>query len=186
MLSILHPVHNRPTFDAMCTAFLKFSALSSTILEVARCIRTGHALFCINKRAFFWNGPDPATLGELLLDDCIFIGVHHPGSTDDALPFCSPDTADSSDACFVAFVFEEALLLCKPPHCSDSEELSVGMLRRLSDITCRYPIESWDLGPALRSEGSLSVFCAIPTNDIWRIYRPEIGEYSGRPQRSML
>lgn len=181
MLSILHPVHSRPTFDAMCTAFLKFSALSSTILEVARCIRTRHALYCINKRAFFWNGPDPATLGELLLDDCIFIGIQHPGSTDDVLPLHTSDT-DSSDSCFVAFVFEEALLLCKPPHCSESEELSVGMLRRLSDISCRYPIESWDLGPALRSEGSLSVFCAIPTNDIWRIYRPEIGE----PQRSLL
>ena len=122
-----------------------------------------------------YSGPDPAALGDLLLDDCIFIALPQPGCPgDDGLTGSAPHS-QNDESCFLAYVFEEALLFCRP-WCSEGDNPSIATSCPLSDVVCHYPIERWDLGPALRYEGPLSDVCAISTCDILRIYRPETGE----------
>ena len=171
---LIHPIDERQAFDSLCLMKLRFMSLSSTLLEVSQFVRTSQAIRIINERAFFWGGPDPAVLGDLLLDDCISVGITGLNGEDLSQ---SEELSIRLDSFYHVFLFDQAILLCRPPDCREEDaSVMIRPLIPLSDISCRYPIEPYDLGPALRAEGSLSVSCSIPTSDVLRIYRPEHGE----------
>ncbi|KAI5118718.1 hypothetical protein M0805_004516 [Coniferiporia weirii] len=174
VFEITHPIEAPSAFKSLCRAHLRFLNLSETLLELSRYTRTAHALRIINQRAFFWNGPNPETIGELLLDDCVSAEVNGSELGEENSTNTSGPVAETIPH-FYAFLFEQALLLCGPPDCEEATQASKS-LSPLSDAHCQYPIEPWDLGPALRSNGSLSVLCSIPLLDIAHIHRSASGE----------
>ncbi len=136
--------------------------LSQRIIEAMQMTRTIYAVNDLAKRAFFWNGPDPGTLGELILDDRLHTGLR----------------CDGEFACY-AFLFDRMLLLCRPPEITvEGDDEFVQSPHMYRSDTYSYPIEDWDLGPALRDRASLRVRHAIPTVSVQRVYNPEPGKQS--------
>jgi len=124
------------------------SILARNAAEVMHFTRTIQSTKIIAKRAFFWNGPDPSTLGELILDDRF----------------------QDEGVIQYGFLFEEMLLLCHTPE--DTVEDNGLVTRPSSPRKIRsqtYPTESWDLGPGLRDFASIRVRQAIPTVSVVQI-----------------
>ncbi|KLO18726.1 hypothetical protein SCHPADRAFT_844657 [Schizopora paradoxa] len=162
ILSLTSPSGDPMTFNSLCSAYSKLYVLSQRILEAMQMTRTVFAVNDLVRRAFFWNGPDPGTLGELILDDRLHTGLR----------------CDDDSACYV-FLFDRMLLICRPPDITvEGDDLIIQSPRSYNADTYSYPIELWDIGPALRDIASLRVRHAIPNVSIQRVYNPEPEKYS--------
>lgn len=119
--------------------------LSDDIDEVGRQLRTMRSARVVSRRIYQWNELNAEELGTILLDDYLII---YPNSTE---RYC-------------VFLFETHLLCC--------EESFDGRQLEYAD---KYPIRSWELGPALRRTTPLHLVYTIPTDRITTVRCPFTG-----------
>ncbi|KAJ7030108.1 TKL/TKL-ccin protein kinase [Mycena alexandri] len=155
ILSLTSPADS-PTYDALCTASFRLAETSTNLNEMGLLVRTLRASRILQQRAFSWQkGVDPAELGPLLLGDVLGVAVSNSAhSTDSNLGMHGTQGMQQ----YAVFLFEMMLLCCAevvvPVYVEDSEEGDGN----------EYPVQAWELGPALQRTTPLNLVHAIPTH----------------------
>ncbi|TDL15392.1 kinase-like protein [Rickenella mellea] len=163
LLVLTNPIDNREAFTSLCTTYHKMDTLTQTILEVGQHVRSTWTVKSLKQRAFNWQGPDPESLGMLLMDDCVVL-------SESGYP---PATSDSQ-----AFWFESMLLLCVPAPCARGGQ-TYPEHPSIDDSKVAYPIDRWEIGLAARRTAPLNLAYAISPTRIQRVCRPPTeGSYS--------
>lgn len=129
--------------------------------------RSTHAVNQMLERAFVWDEPEPVTFGILLLDDYVQVSKRVASTGDRRLS----TTADFDTFSCCTFLFEKQLLLCR---CQEKKSRSV---KSKSDrysashlaAEFSYPVQSWDVGPALRTSEQFVIHLSLPISSVTAI-----------------
>ncbi|KAF7345015.1 putative TKL/TKL-ccin protein kinase [Mycena venus] len=136
ILSVTSPAESS-TYDALCNADFHLQETSENLDEMGHLVRTMRSTRIFKGRAFTWRADvDPSELGPLLLDDMLSVEV------------------SGKRIQYSVFLFE-MMLLC----CTDSEDLD----KQVDEEPYQYPVQAWELGPALQRTTPLNLVFAIPT-----------------------
>jgi hypothetical protein len=116
--------------------------------ELSWHMRTVRCCNILKARAYVWNGTDPDELGALILDDRLIVD-------------------ETSGLQYSLFLFETMMLCCL-------EGVDVPQVEGNVPI---YPVQPWELGPALRRTTPLNLVHAIPTRHLKILRHCETGDY---------
>ncbi|KAG6831166.1 hypothetical protein H0H93_013827 [Arthromyces matolae] len=167
ILDVSVPANDR-FYNSLCETVLRFSDMSSTMDEVALQIRTMHCLQQLRSRTYMWphHLPEPEDLGTLLLDDRVRISFKDEEG----------EEKEARGEVVEVFLFESMVLVCVEGS---------GKSQREVDHEVTYPIEKWELGPALRRTGTLDVLYAIELTRVASVDCVDVGESTrGLPTRT--
>ncbi|KAI5117396.1 hypothetical protein M0805_007787 [Coniferiporia weirii] len=154
-LRLSSPKESPYEYDSLCVVFSTWSSWIQTLFKAMRRRRSLHVGDKIRERVIFWDWSDPYTFGDFLLDDHVPITMAL--STFDSLG--RPRKTRTTVNCFM-FVYKSMLLVCRPRIINQEEKI------RTEGYSPSYPIPSWELGPALRSNVIFAVHHLIPTTSI--------------------
>ena len=135
-------------YNALCEAVFRMGDISETMNEAGAEICTMRSASILKSRAFIWTAPDPDDFGTILLDDCVVI---HP----------------TKKTGYSVFLFETCLLCCTEGKDRYGENWPAAA----------YPIQPWDIGPALRKRSPLDIAHVIPTSQLESVLSPDTSVY---------
>lgn len=145
-------------YNALCKAHLQFQMISHELIDILYQARSRQALRAIDLSTGQAHIPhDPANLVNMILDDIVEVQLLED--------YCYALTT------FFAILFKEYLILCS------TVDVNVDTTRVHESLSEPYPVTSWDLGPALRSNEALRISICIPLSDIKKVAIPEHGMY---------
>lgn len=158
LIVFTHPVADSMIYNALCKAHLQFQMISHELIDILYQARSRQALRAIDLSTGQAHIPhDPANLVNMILDDIVEVQLLED--------YCYALTT------FFAILFKEYLILCS------TVDVNVDTTRVHESLSEPYPVTSWDLGPALRSNEALRISICIPLSDIKKVAIPEHGMY---------
>lgn len=143
-------------YNALCKAHLQFQTISHELIDIIYQARSRQALRAIDLSTVQAHVPcGPANLQNMILDDIVEVQLL--------------EEYEYARKILFAILFKEHLMLCSTTNVKFDTTLDHESLSK------PYPVTSWDLGPALRSNEALCVSICIPLNEIKKVAIPEHG-----------
>lgn len=160
LIAFTHPVADSMIYNALCKAHLQFQMISQELIDILYQARSRQALRVIDLSTGQAHIPrNPENRVNMILDDSDIVEVQLLEG------YCYARRT------FFAILFKEYLILCS------TVDVKVDTTRDHESLSEPYPVTSWDLGPALRSNEALRISICIPLSDIKKVAIPEHGMY---------
>ncbi|THH05685.1 hypothetical protein EW145_g4625 [Phellinidium pouzarii] len=167
LIQFSDPKESLYEYDSLCVIFSTWNSWVQGLSEAMRHRRTLHVSRQICKNAVFWDWDDPHTFGDFLMDDHVPVTMSMQSNFD---AFGCPRKKLKVN-CFV-FMYRAMLLVCRP-RVVDAEQSTT--VNKTDSVV--YPVQHWDLGPALRCNAIFSVQFLITTTSITHYSRQTAGSF---------
>ena len=146
-------------YNILCVAHVQFQEISHSLIDTLYSARSRQASRAIDLTRSHISLPNDLILKEMILDDVVETQVL--------------EDLHYTSRWMYAFLFKEHLLLCTALDEEAKETDDIQSAPDHESLSDPYPVTSWDLGPALRSNKRMAITVCISLHRVRKIAIPE-------------